>query len=211
MQKGKKMMLAAGLLAGAAAMTGCSADMRAAVTPTPNAQQVTAAPATAQPAQNAQNTQETDAQTDAEEMPESLPVRVGEEELSSPAMEEDGKLLLPLIETAQALGFKADEEQNQGETETKRVVTLDKEGSRITVSWTVSDNTAKGITWQKDGLLIPVDTYLTTADDVVYAPSAFFEEAMDVTIDTTQKGVIVAPVKPSDTPEKQEQTLEGND
>jgi len=207
MQTGKKILLAAGLLAGAAAMTGCSADMRAAATPTPNAQQVTAAPVTAQPAQDMQGT---DAQADAEEAPEPLVVRIGEEELRSSAIEEDGKLLLPLVETAQALGFKVNEEQTQEETQTKRVVTLDKEESRITVSWTVSDNTAKGITWQKDGLLIPVDTYLTTEDDVVYAPSAFFEEAMDVTVDKTQNGVNVAPVQPSDTPEKQEQALEGN-
>ena len=90
-------------------------------------------------------------------------------------------------------------------------MTLEKGESRITVSWTVSDNTAKGITWQKDGLLIPVDTHLTTVDETVYVPSAFFEKAIDVTVQRTQNGVSVTPVEPEDTPEKQEQTAEAND
>jgi len=206
MKAGKKVLLAAGLLAGAAVMTGCSADTRPAATPTPNAQQVTAAPATAQPAADMQAAQETQPETGTEETP--IPVRVGEKELGSVAMNEGGKLLLPLIQTADALGWKTKEEQTEGETQTKRVVTMDKDGSRITISWTVSDNTAKGITWQKDGLLVPVDAYLTTADDIVYAPAAFFETAMDVTVRREQDGVQVSPAEPKETPEKQEQTPE---
>lgn len=38
---------------------------------------------------------------------------------------------------------------------------------------------ASAITWQKDGLLIPVDTRLTTAESVVYVPARSLKEAME--------------------------------
>ena len=68
----------------------------------------------------------------------------------------------------------------------------------------MSDNTTRSITWQKDGLLIPVDTRITTMDGVVYVPAAFFEEAMDVTITETKTGVAVATPKPMETPQTRE-------
>lgn len=209
MRSGKKMLLAAGLMAGAAVMTGCSAAARPVTTPTPGAQQVTAAPATAQPAAESQQMQTEEMDAPADSTP--IPLTVEGEKTDAGAIEENGKLLLPLEETAQALGWRAQSEQTEAESKVQRVVTLEKGESRITVSWTVSDNTAKGITWQKDGLLIPVDTHLTTVDETVYVPSAFFEKAMDVTVQRTQNGVSVTPVEPEDTPEKQEQTAEAND
>ena len=204
MRVNKKAMLAAGLIAGAAAMTGCTANTTPVATPTPQAaQQATAAPVTAEPTAAA-----TDAgaatEPAAEETTAPIALLVDGKEVSVGAAMEQGELLLPLSQTAEALGWDADSQQTEGETQTKRVVTLERDGSRITVSWTVSDNTAKGITWQKDGLLIPVDTRITTMDGVVYVPAAFFEEAMDVTITETKTGVAVATPKPMETPQTRE-------
>ena len=203
MRTRKKALLAAGLIAGAAALTGCTANTAPVTTPTPQAaQQATAEPATAQP--SAAATMEATAEPAGEETPAPIALLVDGKEVAVDAAREQGSLLLPLEATAEALGWKADSQQTEEETQVRRVVTLEKEGSRITVSWTVSDNTTKGITWQKDGLLIPVDTRITTMDGVVYVPAAFFEEAMDVTITETKTGVAVATPKPMETPQTRE-------
>ena len=86
------------------------------------------------------------------------------------------------------------------ESRTRRSISLTKEDSRITVTWLVSDNTASQITWQKDGLLVPVDTALTTLHDVVYVPAAFFEEAAGVSVSRTAEGIDVQPPASKDTP-----------
>lgn len=199
----RKALLAAGLIAGTAALTGCTANTTPVTTPTPQAaQQATAEPATAQP--SAAATMEATTEPAEEETPAPLALLVDGKEVAVDAVEEQGGLLLPLEATAEALGWKADSQETEEETQVRRVITLDKDDSRITVSWTVSDNTTKGITWQKDGLLIPVDTRITTMDGVVYVPSAFFEEAMDVTITRTQKGIAVATPKPMETPQTKE-------
>ena len=112
-------------------------------------------------------------------------------------------LLLPLVETAQALGWEARSESQEEESLTRRSGELTREESRITVTWTVSDNTARQITWQKDGLLIPVDTYLTTFADRVYVPAAFVETAMRVTVDAQQDTALVMTPEPQQTPETQ--------
>ena len=78
------------------------------------------------------------------------------------------------------------------------------------MSWTVSDNTVKGISWQKDGLLIPVDTYLKTKENTVYVPAAFFEEAMKAGVVRTDKTVEVTAPKPADTPETETQDVGEN-
>ena len=203
MRTRKKALLAAGLIAGAAALTGCTANTAPVTTPTPQAaQQATAEPATAQP--SAAATMEATAEPAGEETPAPIALLVDGKEVAVDAAREQGSLLLPLEATAEALGWKADSQQTEEETQVRRVVTLEKEGSRITVSWTVSDNTTKGITWQKDGLLIPVDTRITTMDGVVYVPAAFFEEAMDVTITETKTGIAVATPKPMETPQTRE-------
>ncbi|MBR5560899.1 MAG: hypothetical protein IKU73_05745 [Clostridia bacterium] len=209
MRVNKKAMIAAGLLLGAAALTGCTAQTKPVATPTPQAaQQATAQPATAQPQTTA------DAQPSPDsgdlESPASLALTVAGEEAAAGAIIEGEKLMLPLIETGELLGWKAGGEETEEETQTKRVVTLEKDESRITVSWTVSDNTAKSITWQKDGLLIPVDTRITTVGDVVYVPAAFFEEAMDVSVAKTEKAVRVEPERPSATPETYTQEIGEN-
>lgn len=201
MRNQKKALLAAGLMAGAAALTGCTANTTPTPTPQP-AQQVTAQPATAQPETTQPETAEATAEPEDGETP--IELLVDGKEVDIPAQKEQGSLLLPLEITAETLGWKTDSQQTEEETQVRRVVTLEKEGSRITVSWTVSDNTTKGITWQKDGLLIPVDTRITTMDGVVYVPAAFFEEAMDVTITETKTGVSVATPKPVQTPQTKE-------
>ena len=201
MRNTRKALLAAGLLAGTAALTGCTASTAPVTTPTPQAgQQATAQPATAQPAEAKTTTEP----AGGEETPAPLALQVDGKEIAAEAVQEQGELLLPLEATAEALGWKADSQQTEEETQVRRVVTLEKGDSRITVSWTVSDNTTRSITWQKDGLLIPVDTRITTMDGVVYVPAAFFEEAMDVTITETKTGVAVATPKPMETPQTKE-------
>ena len=203
MRNKRKALLAAGLIAGAAALTGCTANTAPVNTPTPQAaQQATAQPATAQP--SAAATMEATAEPAGEETPAPLALLVDGKEVAVDAAKEQGSLLLPLEATAETLGWKTDSQQTEEETQVRRVVTLEKDGSRITVSWTVSDNTTRSITWQKDGLLIPVDTRITTMDGVVYVPAAFFEEAMDVTITETKTGVAVATPKPMETPQTKE-------
>lgn len=198
----KKALLAAGLLAGAAALTGCTAAKPAA-TPTPMAVRQTAEPATAEPA-GAQTSPE--ATNSAEEAPGDaqppapIELLIGDELADAGAIEEDGTLMLPLVQTAEKIGWKADGEESEEETQARRVITLEKDDSRITVSWTVSDNTVRNISWQKDGLLIPVDTHITTLGDIVYVPAAFFEEAMGVSVTQKQTNVIVSTPKPEDTP-----------
>mgnify|MGYP002562711821 CR=1 FL=1 len=122
------------------------------------------------------------------------------------AMEENGRLMLPLVETGEALGWTAKSEALSEETQTRRSVALTKGDSRITVTWLVSDNTASAITWQKDGLLIPVDTRLTTLGDVVYVPAAFFEEAVGARVARKDGAVEVLPPESAATPETQPQT-----
>jgi len=209
MRANKKAMLAAGLLIGAAALTGCTAQTKPVSTPTPQAaQQATAQPATAQP----QTTTSAQASPDTGEMesPAPLSLTVDDQEAEGDAIIEGEKLMLPLVETGELLGWKANSEETEEETQVKRIITLEKDESRITVSWTVSDNTAKSITWQKDGLLIPVDTKITTVEDIVYVPAAFFEEAMEASVDRTEKGVSVKAPKPKDTPETQTQEMGEN-
>lgn len=209
MRANKKAMLAAGLLIGAAALTGCTAQTKPVSTPTPQAaQQATAQPATAQP----QTTTGAQASPDTGEMESQAPLSltVDDQEAEADAIIEGEKLMLPLVETGELLGWKTNSEETEEETQIKRIVTLEKDESRITVSWTVSDNTAKSIIWQKDGLLIPVDTKITTVEDIVYVPAAFFEEAMEVSVDRTEKSVSVKAPKPKDTPETQTQEIGEN-
>jgi len=211
----KKVLLAAGMLAGMAALTGCTANAKPAATMTPKAmQQQTAQPATAQPdaAQaSPEATISVSEAPDADESPAPIHLEVDGEEAETGAIMERGELLLPLEETGEKLGWKAKSEQSEEETQTKRIVTLEKDDSRITVVWTVSDNTAKNISWQKDGLLIPVDARITTVDDTVYVPAAFFETAMDVRIEHGETNVIVSAPKPVDTPKMAEDSSGEND
>ena len=201
MKRRKGLWLAAGLLAGAAALTGCSAQMTPVVTPTPDTMQtVTAQPATARP-DVGEATPEPSSSPTGEETPDPIALHIGGEELKVSAIEENGKLMLPLIETAEVLGWAAEEEETQEETQTRRSVVLTKDESRISVAWVVSDNTASRITWQKDGLLIPVDGKITTVGDVVYVPAAFFEEAMDVTVQRRTDGVLLSTPQPKATEE----------
>ena len=198
MRRRKKALLAAGLLIGAAAMTGCAANTKPSTTVAPSVtaanEQATAEPSTAQP--EGEGAQE--AADGADEAP--IALRVGGEEADADALLEDGTLLLPLVETAKLLGWSASEEKTDDEAQTSFAVSLEKEGSRISVAWVTSDNTIRQITWQKDGLLIPVDTKLTSVGDAIYAPAAFFETAMDVSVDRVGDHVQVTPPEPKNTP-----------
>ena len=205
MTRQHKAWLAAGLLAGAAALTGCSAGMLPSAASTPGTQaQVTAQPdaqrATASPGQSPQ----------AEETEKPLALRVDGKDITGGAFMEEDMLLLPLEETAKALGWSYELEEKEEESAIKRSVSLQRDESQITISWSVSDNTAKGITWQKDGLLIPVDTQLTTMDNRIYVPAAFFETAMDAVVDRQPDRVVIAAPTPEKTPDNDAQNTDGN-
>ena len=193
----KKALLAAGLLAGAAALTGCTAGTPPAVTATPQ----TAQQETMQPEESASPAETANA--GGEDTPAPIALRVDGKALDTDAMREGDKLLLPLMETAEALGWQARSEDKEEESLTRRSVELEQGDSKITVTWVVSDNTARQITWQKDGLLIPVDTELTTLEDRVYVPAAFFETAMRVTVSEQEGAVSVQTPEPQETPETQ--------
>jgi len=195
MKHNQKVWLAAGLLAGAAALTGCSMMDAPAGSSTPDVtQKITAQPQ----ATDAQELPDESAQPGAEDTP--LALTTEGKEIAQGALLEGDILYLPLVETAEALGWAAESETTQEEALTRRSVSLAKQDSRITVSWVVSDNTAKQITWQKDGLLIPVNTELTTVQNTVYVPAAFFETAMDAGLEQKDGAVIVSAPKPKETP-----------
>lgn len=191
----KKALLCIGLVSAMAALTGCAMGAKPVPTPTTMAaQRQTAEPESPSASQN-----EALGEAQGEESA-ALALMIDGKEADAGAIREGDELLLPLVNTAEMLGWKAGGEDNEQDTQTKRMITLEKDDSRITVSWTVSDNTVKNVSWQKDGLLVPVDARLTTVDDVVYVPSAFFEEAMDVSVAQKQTNVIVSTPKPEDTP-----------
>lgn len=193
MKRRKKAILAAGMLMGVAALTGCAAG-----TPSTSS---TSTPQTAQQ-QTAEATPQTSpsVETTDEETPAPIHLRVEDRDIDIGALEEEGRLFLPLEETGEALGWKAESESMEDESRTRRSISLTKEDSRITVTWLVSDNTISQITWQKDGLLVPVDPALTTLHDVVYVPAAFFEEAAGVSVSRTAEGIDVQPPASKDTP-----------
>ena len=197
MKRRKKAILAAGMLMGAAALTGCAAG-----TPSTSS---TSTPQTAQQ-QTAEATPQTSpsVETTDEETPAPIHLRVDDRDMDIGALEEEGRLFLPLAETGEALGWKAESESMEDESRTRRSISLTKEDSRITVTWLVSDNTTSQITWQKDGLLVPVDPALTTLHDVVYVPAAFFEEAAGVSVSRTAEGIDVQPPASKDTPPTKE-------
>lgn len=205
MKHRKGIILAAGLLAGAAAMTGCAAKVTPVATPTPEA----AAKATAQPSAASPDVQATPQTTEGaaqEETDGPLALRVEGKTLDAPALVENDTLLLPLAQTARALGYDVREESAKEEERTKRSVEMSRGESRILVSWVLSDNTASRITWQKDGLLIPVDPMITTVQDVVYVPAAFFEEAAGARIARGETGVEISGKTPEATDKTPEQT-----
>ena len=197
MRRSKKAMLAAGLLAGAAAMTGCASMQSPVATATPAAnEQVTAEPSTAEP--SAEATPEAESPSETEDAP--IALRVDGQEADVGALVEEGTILLPIIETGRLLGWDADEQALEDETQTRHTIALAKGDSRISITWITSDNTIKQITWQRDGLLVPVDASLTSVDDVVYAPAAFFEQAMEVSVDRVGDRIEVTPADPTETP-----------
>lgn len=193
MNRKQKALLAAGLLAGTAALTGCTAMTMPAATPTPSAaQQVTAQPETAEA---------TPAPSESPEAETSGPIAllVDGKSINANAMVEEDGIFLPLEATGKALGWDVAYEEAEEDALTRKSVKMEKDGSRITVTWTVSDNTARQITWQKDGLLIPVDTQITTADGVAYVPAAFFETAMRVRVDKDTESIRVSTPSPQET------------
>ena len=192
MKRRNKAILAAGLLAGACALTGCASGGSSQPTPSPDVAQQ----------QSAEPSPETSAEL-AEDVP--IPLFIDGKEAENAAIEENGALLLPLIETGEALGWQSKSEELTEETQTRRSIALMKEESKISVTWLVSDNTASAITWQKDGMLIPVDTRLTTLENVVYVPAAFFEEAMGAKVERKESAVEVSPPESTATPETQPQ------
>ena len=191
MRTNKKVFIAAGLIMGAAMLTGCTANTKQTTTQTPNALQKQ----TAQP-------EDTTADMDAgEEGYKTLSLHADGKTAAEKAVIESEKLLLPLEATGSALGWKTDSKKTETETQTDCEITLEKDESRITVTYEVSDNTIRRISWQKDGLLIPVDTNIETFNGTVYVPAAFFEEAMGVKISQGENTVEVFSPEPMDTPQ----------
>ena len=147
-------------------------------------------------------------ETGEEETPGPIALRVDEKEIPVGAVTEEGRIYLPLIETGKALGWDVTEETKDEETQSRRSVAMEKGDSRISVTWISSDNTAKQITWQKDGLLIPVDTEITSRDGVIYVPAAFFETAMRITVESAQDEILVHTPVPQQTPENEAQAAD---
>lgn len=204
MKHSKKALIVVCFLVGATALTGCST--RTAPTATPSAQAAqkeTAQPQSASPDMQAE-TSASPEQGEAD-APVPLALTVDGEAMDGEAMLEHGMLLLPLIPVGEALGYETSQEEIEEQTQVRRSIALQKGESRITVSWVSSDNTARQITWQKDGLLVPVDAKLTTFENVVYVPAAFFEEACGVGISKGEKSVTITSKTPSDTPPMSEQ------
>lgn len=205
MKRSKKAWLAAGLLAGAAALTGCSMMPASNAASTPD----TAQKQTAQPNGANMTASPDESPASPDDTPAPIELTVDKADIPEGAVMEEGKTYLPLIETGKALGWDVTEESRDEEGKTRRSVEMEKGDSRVSVSWVVSDNTVKQMTWQKDGLLIPVDTELTSVDGVVYVPAAFFEKAMRVNVETGESGVAVHTPKPEATPENGAQDAGG--
>ena len=128
----KKALLTAGMIAGLAALTGCTANTKPESPVTPKAmQQQTAQSATADPEVSAspEATISASAAPDADESPAPLRLSVDGKEAEAEAISEHGELLLPLEETGEKLGWKEKSEQTEEETQTKRVITLEKDDS----------------------------------------------------------------------------------
>lgn len=170
MKQSTKLAMAVGVLASALMLTGCAAGNA-------GAKQTPQAAATTEAAQT-----ESAEVPDAEGKPGEMSVSVSEKELETKALREDKGLLLPLGETARALGYDVQEKTEETDDKERRSVEMTQGEDKITVLWSVSDNTARDISWQKNGLLIPVDARLTTKGETVYVPAAFFEKAADVVV-----------------------------
>ena len=207
MKRSKKAWLAAGLLAGAAALTGCSMTPAPAATKAPD----TAQKQTVEPGSMDATVSPDESPASPEDTPAPIELLVDKTDVPEGAVAEEGKTYLPLIETGKALGWDVTEESIDEEDKTRRSIVMEKGDSRITVSWVVSDNTIKQITWQKDGLLIPVDTELISVDGVVYVPAVFFEKAMRVTVESGTDSVAVHTPEPKATPENGAQAGSGED
>ena len=191
MRTNKKVFIAAGLIMGAAMLTGCTANTKQTTTQTPNALQKQTAQPEDKPADMAAG----------EESHKTLSLHIDGKTAEEKAVIENGKLLLPLEATGRALGWKTESSKQEEETKTNCEITLEKEKSRITVSYEVSDNTIRRISWQKDGLLIPVDAQIETLREIVYVPAAFFEEATGVMVSEGENRVEVSSPEPMDTPQ----------
>ena len=97
---GKRALLAAGILAGAAAMTGCTAQTTPAATSTPPTNQQE----TASPTQSAQASPSPEG---GEESPVPLGLTADGQGVEADAVAEGDRLLLPLAETADSLAFSS--------------------------------------------------------------------------------------------------------
>ena len=93
MKRSNKAMLAAGMLAGVCMLTGCASGGSAQPTPSPDVAQQQSA----EPSPEA-------SEEPAEEAPLSL--TVDGKAIEPAAMEENGRLMLPLVETGEALGWR---------------------------------------------------------------------------------------------------------
>lgn len=123
-----------------------------------------------------------------------LAVTVDGKRLMGQGLREEDETFLPLVETAQALGYTADVAQTQADGRTRCVHTFsmgEDAGREVTVSYLVQDNTVTDVQFARGKLIVHVDRVLQFEGDTVYAPEDFFEEAMEAEIDDEDGRVTV--------------------
>lgn len=180
--------------AGAAAMLaltlgGCAAQGAA---PSPEPTQTAAQTATVSPtATPSPSPTNTPAPTR-----EPLPVKVEGKALSQDARTQQGKTMLPLLETMELLGYKARVSELSEDDGTRRVHTFTKDKEEISVSYLLTDNTVSDVSFVRDKLIVPVDRLLLFEDETVFAPANFFEEAAGVYVSAESGQVSVSTTQP---------------
>lgn len=125
-----------------------------------------------------------------------LSVTVDGTALKGKAMIDSEETFLPLVQTAEALGYKASVSELEEDAQRRRVHTFsvgEDKSREVGVSYLLKDNTVSDISFARDKMIVPVDRVLHFEGDTVYAPADFFEEAMEAKIETDaeQKKVTV--------------------
>lgn len=127
---------------------------------------------------------------------EPMPVRVEGRLLSQDARTQQGKTMLPLLETMELLGYRARVSELGEDEGTRRIHTFTKDKEEISVSYLLTDNTVSDISFVRDKLIVPVDRLLLFEDETVFAPANFFEEAAGVYVSAESGQVSVSTAQP---------------
>lgn len=173
---------------------GCAAGATQAPSPSPS---TSAAPAVSPSAQiTMAATIKPTATPEATETPAPTPspmqVTIEGKNLTKKAIKSDQKVMLPLLETMDALGYKATVSELEENESRRKVHTFKKDKIEIAVSYLLKDNTVSDISFARDKMIVPVDRLLLFEAETVFAPANFFEEAAGVTITQTGAQVVVS-------------------